>query len=296
MQDNLLRLKVDGQVLGVNNFTFSHSLGNSVGSFEAELHTKEFDFLKTRVGKVVQISLGDFKRHCLLEQLAYEPQKELSIGGRDLISIMLDATAKPKSYADGVMLSSVARSICSDFGFSFKGSEDRKLKNCVVNKGETCLVFLERIIKPLILSTDTGKDIKVLEDLGKVAIKKGFKLSGIKYNHNITDVYESYEAVDGSHSWMPGWEKPKQKKVLGSGPKGKRKLFFSEKSDLASEAKNRESEAHSITLTTDNIFRILPGTILDIDTLGIKGLYKAKSIMVEISPDDISTQVTAIKK
>ena len=51
-----------------------------------------------------------------------------------------------------------------------------------------------------------------------------------------------------------------------------------------------------VTLTTDYIFRILPGTILDIDTLGIKGLYKAKSIMVEISPDDISTQVTAIKK
>lgn len=295
MQGSHLKLTVDGNILAVENLIFSHSLGNSVGSFEADLHPKEFRFLKNRMGKQVEIVVGDFKRYCLLEQLSWEPRKGLSIAGRDLISIMLDSTAKPKSYSDGVMFSSIASSICNDFGFRFEATKNKELKECVVNKGESYLAFLERFAKPWILTTQTGKDLKVLDSSSKIPIKEGFKLTGLEYSYDITDVFESYEAIDGSHSWMPGWKKSKQRKVSGSGPKGKKKLFFSDKKDLASEAQTRESDALNVNFTVDRPFIVSPGTTLDIDTLEIQGQYKVKSINLEISPKDISTQVTATR-
>ena len=295
MQDSHLKLKVDGKPLAVTNLSFSHSLGNSVGAFEAEVHSKEFVSLKGKLGKQVEIILGSFKRYCLLEQLSYEPQKDLRIGGRDLISIMLDSTAKPNSYADGLMFNSLAKSICDRFGFKYRGYKDKKLEGCVVNKGESYLGFLERYASPWVLTTKYGNDLKIIQEAGNMEIKEGFKLTGLEYNRDISDVYESYELVDTSHSWMTGWKKSVGRKVNGSGPKGKQKLFFNESIDLQSELENRESNALSITMTVDKVFNAQPGSILKVDILGVKGDFKTKSITLETSPSSINTQIVGVK-
>ena len=250
--------------------------------------------MKTRAGRIVRIKAKAFERHCLLESISYEPQKELSIGGRDRVSIMLDSTARPESFAEGITLLSLGQKICSEYGFSFDGP-NKKIASIAVNKGESSLAFLERASNPLILTSSNGSDIRVLKQTEEIEINKGFKLTGLEYRRNISDVFESYELADGSHSWMKGWEKPIKRKVKGSGVKGKRKIFFAQSTNLGEQAMRREEEAESIRISVDRIMKIIPGSLLNVGTMGIKGTYKAKSISYEISPSEASTSIEGVK-
>lgn len=291
---NLLECELNGRNLRVSSLSFSYSLENSLGSFEADLDVREFEFVKSRVGRIVLIKTKGFERCCLLETISFEPQKELSIGGRDQVSIMLDSTARPESFADGITLLSLGQKICSEYGFSFEGP-NKKMTAISVNKGESSLAFLERAANPLVLTSSTGSDIRALKGGEKIEISKGFKLTGLEYRYNISDVFESYQLADGSHSWMKGWEKPVKRKVKGSGVKGKRKIFFAQSTNLDEQAKRREEEVQSIRISVDRIMKITPGSQLNIDTLGIKGIYKARSINYEISPNEASTSIEGVK-
>lgn len=293
-QANLLECELDGRKLRVSNLVFSYSVENSLGSFEADLDVREFEYVSRCIGKIIHIKTSGFERYCLLETISYEPQQQLSIGGRDQISIMLDSTARPESFADGISLKSLGQKICSEYGFSFEGP-DRKLSAASVNKGESSLAFLERAARPFVLSSEFGNDIRVLKSAKMIEIKEGFKLSGLEYRHSISDVYDSYELSDISHSWMAGWEKPKQKLVNGRGVKGKRKIFFSQSIDLSKEAKVREEDAKTITIKVDHLMNIHAGSLLDVDILGINGSFKTRSITYEISPSEVSTSIEGVQ-
>ena len=292
--DSLLECELDGRKLRVSSLSFSYSLDHSLGSFEAVLGVREFDYVKTRAGSVMHIKGQGFERNCLLETISHEPQKELSIGGRDKVSIMLDSTARPESFAGGITLLSLGQKVCSEYGFSFDGP-DKKIGPIAVNKGESSLAFLERASNPLILTSSNGSDIRVLKRAEEIEISKGFKLTGLEYRRNISDVFETYELADGSHSWMKGWEKPIKRKVKGSGVEGKKKIFFAQSTNLGEQARRREEESESIKISVDRVMKIVPGSLLNIDTMGIKGTFKAKSISYEISPSEASTSIEGVK-
>ena len=294
VQNSLLECEVGGRKLKVTKLTFSYSAENSLGSFEADLDTSEFEHVNACIGKVIHIKSEGFERFCLLESVSFEPQQELSIGGRDQISIMLDSTARPASYADGISLSSLGAKVCGEYGFSFEG-KDRRLEAVSVNKGESSLSFLERVARPYVLVSEVGADIKVYAEYGKLLVKEGFRLTGLEYTRNIAEVFESYETADSSHPWMPGWVKEEPKKAKGSGPKGKRKLFFSSKADLDKEARQREEQAETIRLEAPKILGIRAGMGLDVDILGVTGEFRAKSVSYEIGPDEVTTTIEGVK-
>lgn len=293
-QANLLECELEGRKLRLSGLSFSYSVENSLGSFEADLDLREFEYVSRCIGKIIHIKTSGFERYCLLETISFEPQQQLSIGGRDQISIMLDSTARPESFADGISLRSLGQKICSEYGFSFEGPY-KKLSAASVNKGESSLSFLERVARPFVLNSAFGNDIRVLKSAKIIEIKEGFKLSGLEYRHSISDVYERYELSDSSHSWMAGWEKPKQRKVKSIGVKGKRKIFFSHSADLLKEAQVREEDARTITLKIDHIMKVEAGSQLELDILGVEGSFKTKSISYEISPSEVSTVIEGVR-